>query len=149
MQFGIPTPKPTAARDLMTRDIITVAAGDAIASLLASMKDLAIRHLPVVDGTRLVGLVSERDLLHAASSFFSDKRTERDALIGTAKVETIMQKELLTVGPDDALSEVATLMFEAKVGCLPVVDETGSLLGVITEADFIRLAGFLLAQSSL
>lgn len=149
MQFGITTPKPTVARDLMTRDIVTVAANDAIASLLESMKDLSIRHLPVVEGKRLVGLVSERDLLHASSSFFSEKQTERDALIGTQRVERIMQKELLTVGPDEPLSEVAHLMYEAKVGCLPVVDAAGSLVGLITEADFIRLAGFLLAEATL
>ncbi len=149
MQFGITTTKPATARDLMTRDIITVAANDAIAHLLDHMKEYGIRHLPVVDGTHLVGLISERDLLHAASSFFSDKQAERDALIGTSKIAAIMQTELLTVGPDDALSEVATLMFEAKVGCLPVVDAEGSLLGLITEADFLRLAGFLLVQSSV
>lgn len=148
MQFGITTPKPSLARDLMTREIVTVAPGDAIARLLEAMSDFSIRHLPVVDGTRLVGLVSQRDLLHAASSFLSDKQAERDAVIGVVQVERIMQKELLTVGPDESLSEVANLMFEAKVGCLPVVDAAGSLLGMITEADFIRLAGFLLAKAS-
>ena len=132
----------------MTREIITVSADDDIAHMLASMNDFSIRHLPVVEGKRLVGLVSQRDLLHAASSFLSDKQIVRDALIGT-KVSRIMQKELLTVGPDEALTEVANLMYEAKVGCLPVVDAEGSLLGVITEADFIRLSGFLLAKTTL
>lgn len=136
---------PRLAKELMTRQIITIGPEDRLEHLEEHMLALRFRHLPVVDDGKLVGLISHGDLLHASSSFLSERSKERDALIHKAPAKRIMQTELLTVGPDEPLTEVVRLMWEAKIGCAPVVDENNVLLGIITEADFMRLAYHFLA----
>ena len=139
------TPKTVA--DLMSRKLLTVGPDDTIAHMLEKMDELRFRHLPVVNGTELVGLVTQRDLLHASSSFLSERATERDKLIGTVKVSKIMQTDLITVKPGDSLAETARMMFEGKLGCVPVVDEDRNLVGIVTDTDFIRLSVYFLAKS--
>jgi CBS domain-containing protein len=104
------------------------------------MAAFRFRHLPVVEQDKLVGLITHRDLLHASSSFLSEKAKERDDIIHKVPAKRIMQRELLTVRPNEPLVDIAKLMWEAKVGCVLVTEEDGKLLGIITEADFIRLA---------
>lgn len=132
--------QPKTVRDLMSRQLIAVSPDDKLANILDSMEKLRFRHLPVVDGKKLVGVVTQKDILHASSSFLSDKARERDALIGTAKVKAIMQTEVITANPGDDLAEAGRLMWEAKIGCLPVVNEAEELVGILTESDFIRVA---------
>jgi CBS domain-containing protein len=132
--------QPKTVSDVMSRQLIAVSPDDKIANILDSMEKLRFRHLPVVDGKKLVGVVTQKDLLHASSSFLSDKARERDALIGTTQVEKIMQAEVITVSPDDTLAEAGRVMWDAKVGCLPVVNDDDELVGILTEADFIRVA---------
>lgn len=135
---------PKTVADLMNSKVITVTESDTLEHLEESMLRLRFRHLPVVDGKKLVGLISHGDLLHASSSFLSDKAAERNALINKVTVSRIMQREVLTVRPEELLVEAGKMMWEAKVGCLPVTDVNGNLLGIITEADFIRLSMHLL-----
>jgi CBS domain-containing protein len=139
--------RPSTAADLMSRNIIAVGPEDEIGNILGSMEKFRFRHLPVVRGDKLVGLVTHRDLLHASSSFLSDKAAERDEVIGHVHVKDIMQTEILTASPKDRLSELGLLLFEAKVGCVCVVDDDEKLVGIITEADFIRCALWFFANS--
>jgi len=139
------TPKTVA--DLMSRKLLTVGEDDTIAHLLEKMDELRFRHLPVVEGTKLVGLVTQRDLLHASSSFLSEAHEQRDRLIGTVKVGKIMQRNLVTATPGDSLAETARMMFEGKLGCLPVVDDEKNLVGIVTDTDFIRLSAYFLAKA--
>ncbi len=141
------TPTPTTVADVMTRKIVTVSEEDALDTVDAGMHRMRFRHLPVVDRLgRLVGLLSHGDLLHAASSSLSDKEAERNALILQQPVRSIMQRELLTVAPNDSLIQAGKVLFESKVGCLPVVDADGGLVGMITKSDFIRVALHLLGS---
>jgi CBS domain-containing membrane protein len=129
----------------MTRKIVTVAEQDALAHIEEGMHRLRFRHLPVVDPHgKLVGLLSHRDLLHVSSSWLSEQEAEQNAEIQRLPVGRVMQHEVLTVQPSDPLVEVGKLMWASKIGCLPVVDAEGTLVGIITEADFIRLAVRLL-----
>jgi CBS domain-containing membrane protein len=136
---------PQTVSDVMTRKIATVAEQDALAHIEESMHRLRFRHLPVVDSQgKLVGLLSHRDLLHVSSSWLSEQEVEQNAAIQRLPVGRVMQHEVLTVQPSDPLIEVGKLMWASKIGCLPVVDAEGTLVGIITEADFIRLAVTLL-----
>jgi CBS domain-containing protein len=131
--------------DVMTKKIATVTPEDVIENIDDAMHRLRVRHLPVVDDQgKLVGLLSHPDLLHAASSFLSDRETDRNSIIDKVPVGRIMQHEVLTVQPTDSLIEAGKLMWDAKIGCLPVVDPEGTLVGIITEADFIAIAVELL-----
>ena len=131
----------------MTRNIIAVGPEDEIGNILERMEEFRFRHLPVVDGDKLVGLVTQRDLLHASSSFLSSKAKERDEVIGHVHVKDIMQQEVLSAAPTDRLSEVGLLMFEAKVGCVCVVDTNDKLIGILTDTDFIRCALWFFANA--
>src|SRR3954467_1037176 len=133
--------------DVMTRKLVTVTQQDVVGDIDQAMHRLRLRHMPVLDAEgKLVGLVSHPDLMHAASSFLSDREQDRNALIAQVSVGMIMQREVLTVQPDDLLVEAGKLMWESKIGSLPVVDPEGHLVGIITEADFIAIALQLLGS---
>lgn len=131
----------------MTRKIVTVTEKDALEEAEQGMQRLRFRHLPVVDSRgKLVGLLSHGDLLHAASSSLSEREAEHNKVILQQPVRRIMQHEVLTVQPHDPLVEAGKLLYESKIGCLPVVDAEGSLLGILTKSDFIRVALELLGS---
>jgi CBS domain-containing protein len=142
------TPELKIVADAMTRKLLTIAEDDLLGNLDGAMHRFRVRHLPVVDGNgRLVGLLTHADLLHAASSVFSDRQDDRNLLIGQATVKTIMQREVLTVDPSVPLLEAGKLMWDSKIGCLPVVQADGKLVGILTEGDFIAIAVELLGGS--
>lgn len=126
--------------DLMTTDVITVTAGTDLAIAWELFEDRAIRHLPVVDGEgALVGLLSHRDLARRALGAIDDMPTqERQALLAEQTVAEIMQRSPEYASPDDDLIDAAERMLENKFGCLPVVDNE-TVVGIITESDFVRL----------
>ena len=131
---------PKLVRDVMSRKLFTVEPDTILKDLERHMQTFRIGHLPVVDGEKLVGLVTHNDLLHASSSFLSDQADQRNALIHTVPVSRIMQRELITVGPDDSLTDVARIIWEARVGCVLVVENENKLIGIVTEGDFLRIA---------
>jgi CBS domain-containing protein len=104
------------------------------------MLTFRVRHLPVVDGDRLIGLVSHRDLARATPSSLIGGARNANAEVGKRRAKEIMRTELVTVRPDEPLFRAAQRMWEAKLGCLPVTDDDGKLLGILTQADFLRLA---------
>jgi CBS domain-containing membrane protein len=127
-------------RDLMTRDPVTLDEGEDLDLADRLMRLARIRHLPVLEDGRLVGLVSERDLLRAqAEQLAGATEDERRKMSRWVKAGWIMTRELQQVEPDMPLLEAAQLMHENKYGCLPVV-EGGKLVGILTEADFVALA---------
>ncbi|HVJ15155.1 MAG TPA: CBS domain-containing protein [Polyangiaceae bacterium] len=140
--------EPRLARDLMSRKLFTIEPETILQSLEEHMDRFRFGHLPVVDGEKLVGLISHGDLLHASSSFLSDHAAQRNAIIHQVPVSRIMQRELITVSPDDKLTDVAALMWEARVGCVLVVENEDRLVGIITEGDFLRVAHFFLKQAT-
>jgi CBS domain-containing membrane protein len=138
---------PAYARDLMTKDVVALEEDQHLGNLEASMRALRFRHMPVIEGKKLIGLVSERDLLRTAGSSLLPHKKKQDQFINDHfRVADIMARDVATVPPDAALVDVAVQMRARKLGCMPVVDGSGNLLGIITEADFVRLAGQLLAR---
>ena len=141
------TKQPRIVEDVMTRRLVTLKPDDVLGSIEEAMQSLRVRHLPVVDAEgKLLGLVTHADVWHAASSVLGERDAEHTALIGQVPVARIMQTELLTVEPQDPLIEVGKLMWDSKVGCLPVVKGDGTLVGILTEADFIAIAVELLGS---
>jgi CBS domain-containing membrane protein len=97
-----------------------------------------IRHLPVIDDGRIVGIVSQRDLFRSAlitALGFGRKTT--DTLIKTIKIKEIMTKKVVTISPEANIKDAARLMIDKKIGCLPVV-EGDRLVGIVTETDMLR-----------
>ena len=123
--------------DRMRRSPVGVNRSDTLDHALKTLETWKIRHLPVVEGVRLVGVVSDRDLKKAAPSPF-DRDTAEEFLRLTCAVtiEEVMSKEVVTVSPYCPIEEAASLMFRKRIGALPVVQD-GRLVGIITETDVL------------
>jgi len=113
----------------MTRNPVSIAPDDTLSTAKARMEECGIRHLPVLEGTQVVGVISSRDL------FLLDALKER--LLYLIKVRDLMAKEPYTVGPQTPLSEAATHMAERRIGSAVVVEDT-RVLGVFTATDALR-----------
>jgi predicted transcriptional regulator len=97
-----------------------------------------IRHIPVLADGRLVGLLSERDLIGAAANqIFGLKQKSKSALLKTVLIKDIMKKKVVTVTPDTTIKDAAHLMASKKIGCVPVVTD-GALVGLLTTTDVLR-----------
>ena len=136
-------------RDLMQSEVATLKASDSLGLADDIMQLGRIRHLPVLLGDRLVGIVSQRDLFRAAvSSVLSmRKSTEREWLAGIS-VHEVMTKPVITIEPQVSIRQAVELMVEARVGCLPVVLE-GKLVGLLSETDCLRYLARVLALPEL
>jgi acetoin utilization protein AcuB len=96
-----------------------------------------IRHLPVVDGDRLVGIITDRDIRQASPSSTAGISSDRTAaFLAKIRVEEAMVAHVRTVSPYTTVEEAARLMIEHKIGCLPVT-EASRLVGIITETDIL------------
>jgi CBS domain-containing membrane protein len=124
--------------DLMTGDIAVVRESDNLATAYDLMESLHIRHLPVVDEEGvLVGLVSHRDLLRALYAAEELPVAERREMLRAMEVRQIMTPDPEPVEPGDDLADAGERMLENKFGCVLVV-EGEKLVGILTEADFVR-----------
>jgi len=125
-------------RDLMTRSLITVVPDETVTAAHQLMQKHRIRHLLVVDGEQLVGIVTDRDIrLNLPSQATSLSVWEVNHLLTRLAVGKVMTQSVITVGPDREARDAAQLMLEHKIGALAVVDG-GELVGIITETDLLR-----------
>jgi len=132
-------------KDLMSTDLVTLTEDETLADAQRCMARGRIRHLPVVRDGLLVGLVTHRDLLAASFSIFAEvEANEQRRVFATVPVVEIMHRDVVTVSSDLGASQAARILLENKYGCLPAVGEGGELLGIVTEADFLRLTVRLL-----
>ena len=142
----LPASPPAAATmtvaDLMTAPVHTVSPTTPLADAWGLMRHHRIRHLPVVDDIgRLVGLVTQRDLLGAAPSAVSEPdEAARLRRLGWLNAHEAMETHLVVVAPDEPAASAGERMLRAKIGCLPVIDAAGNLAGIVTEEDFLRWA---------
>ena len=126
--------------DIMSRDVVTLAEDDTLSDARSCMERGRIRHLPVVRGEKLIGLVTHRDLLAASFSMFArvSSRDERRMLDQIPVVEVM--HDAYAVPATLRVPDAARVMLDRQYGCLPVVDAAGNLVGIVTDADFLRLA---------
>ncbi len=134
-------------RSYMSQPPIVAEPGMPMADAMRTMRDRRIRRLPVVDRDgRLVGIVSERDLLHAEPSPATSLSVwEIGYLLAKITVREVMTREVITVAPETPVEDAARIMCERKIGGLPVV-EGGRVVGVITETDVFRIFTLLLGS---
>ena len=125
--------------DLMTAEVYALRPWDDLATLHDLMREHNVRHVPVVDREGdLVGLVSHRDLLRSALIEQPVPGDVERSVLERLEVRDVMVRDVESVAPDTDLRDAAQTMFENKFGCLPVVVGR-RLVGILTEADFVRL----------
>jgi acetoin utilization protein AcuB len=121
----------------MRRSLITVTKETTLVKARELLHAHRIRHLPVVEGDRLLGILTDRDIREAspsrAAGFSSDQTA---AFLFTVPVCEVMVTDVRTVSPYTTVEEAARLMIEHKIGCLPVT-EGDRLVGIITETDIL------------
>ena len=119
----------------MTPDPLVVSPSTTLTAALRLMDDCSIRHLPVVESGRLVGVVSDRDLIGATGGTIIGRR---DARAGSTPVADVMQGEFVAVAPDEPVLAAAVEVIVRGIGCVPVMEQ-GQLLGIVTEMDLLEL----------
>jgi acetoin utilization protein AcuB len=123
----------------MTRTPTTVESDQSVGKAIQILKERKIRRLPVMRGGKLVGIVTDRDLKEAQPS----KATSLDIwelhfLLDKLKVSDVMSSKVFTIAPHDTIEKAAMIMLEKRIGGLPVLDEAGEVLGMLTQGDVFR-----------
>jgi acetoin utilization protein AcuB len=124
---------------VMTRRVMTVDMDDSLRRVRDIFEEHSFHHLLVLDRRRVVGVISDRDLLKHISPFIG-KLAERsqDLSTLTRRVHQIMTRKLVSVKDDEDVDSAAALMLEHGVSCLPVVTRDGRPVGIVTAKDLLR-----------
>jgi CBS domain-containing protein len=118
-------------RDLMTSSPRTIQTSTTIVEAARAMKEQDVGPLPIVEGERLTGILTDRDIVIRVVAEGKDPQTTTAAEVAS--------RELLTVDPQQSLDEALRLMEQHQVRRLPVCEEDGRLVGILAQADVARL----------
>ena len=122
-------------KQLMHPHPVSVQCRQTIAAAARLLEQLDVRHLPVLDGTRLVGMLSDRDFREVLPDGLE---IEAPREIADRQVSTITASEVISVTPDADISEAVDLIVGRKIGALPVVEEGHVLVGILTYTDLLQ-----------
>ena len=136
-------------QDIMTTPALTVGLDMPVLEARQLMERQRIRHLPVTDGGRLMGIITDRDIrLNLPSPATSLSVWEVKYLIARLTVGSVMRRAVITIDQHREAAEAARIMLDHKIGALPVVDG-GVVVGIVTETDMLRAFATLATGTSL
>jgi CBS-domain-containing membrane protein len=122
------------ACDAMSKDVICISPQDSLGLAKSFMDDWGIRHLPVVVGRSVVGILTDRDvLLHS----YVDKRGI--TCPNSVKVESVIKPHTLTADAEESIGSIAATMADHKIDAIPIVDSRKNIIGLITSSDLLNL----------
>lgn len=131
-------PIPKVVREIMSTNLTTLDQEARLLDAALLMRSSGYRHLPIVHGGRLVGLVSDRDVQRATPSLLGKvSQEEYNRIFETTPITRIMMRDVLTVAPTTPIRDAVRLLYENKLGCLPVVEGENRLVGIITVTDLL------------
>jgi acetoin utilization protein AcuB len=116
---------------------VTIGPKATVAEADTLLEEHHIRHIPVLDGDRLVGMITDRDVRLASMPRARKGPNHPDALLQLIRVEQLMTRDLVTVTPVTPIGEAARLMLEQRLGALPVL-ESERLVGIISQGDLLK-----------
>lgn len=119
-------------QELMHHHPITVQKDASLETAAQLLQKLDVRHLPVLDGTKLVGMISDRDL---APVLFDDPLAAKN---DERHVAHLMEADVITISPDAPAREAADQMAERRIGALPVVEDGHVLVGIVSYVDILK-----------
>ena len=132
--------------DYMTKEPFTVGEDTNMKEAVGLLRQHHIRHLPVVLGPKLVGIVTDRDIRKASPSLLSGVDIGKyEEVLASTPISRIMTREPFTLTPDTDLRQAVQLMVDKKVGAVPVVNGEG-LVGIFTEIDALKVLQSMLSQ---
>jgi CBS domain-containing protein len=127
--------------EIMESEVVTLAATDRLDLADDVMRLGQVRHIPVLEDGRVVGIVTHRDLLAASlSKALAFDPKQRRTFMHSVDVGEVMVRDVVTIAPEATLGEAASLLLGRRIGCLPVVKPDGTLVGLVTETDLLRAA---------
>lgn len=131
-------------KTLMTREVVTVQLGEAPSKVRAVLQAGRFHHLPVLDGKRLVGIISSVDFMRASLAAWGTDERSLDALLDAQlRLSDLMRADPKTVRETATVRDAAQGLAHGEYHSLPVVDASGALVGIVTSTDLIR---YLLEQ---
>jgi acetoin utilization protein AcuB len=132
---------PIMLRQIMTTHVVTVSMDDGLRMVRQLFEQHGFHHLLVVEDGRLVGLISDRDLLRHVSPFVGHDLAERAQDMATLnkRAHQIMTRKPIFAHPDTTVPEAVALILDRRISCLPVVDERTRPVGVVTWRDILKI----------
>jgi CBS domain-containing protein len=130
------------AADIMTREVIWLLEEQNLVQVVDTFQRFSFHHLPVLDGKKVVGMVSQRDLLQAtvAGVDRTPAALAREArFLESTFVRDLMKTRIVKARPSDSVAVTAERMLESRVDALPVVNENDELVGIVTSHDLLRV----------
>lgn len=138
-----------SVRQVMTSNPIVVSPEVTIERVMALMQEASIRHVPVVDDDGILGMISNRDLsfIHSIPGVMkgvdeADVQKVLDAPVSVVmKSRFLVDRDVVTIGRDEPLTRAVDIFVASKLGALPVVDDTGGVVGILSAVDVLRWVG--------
>ena len=125
-------------KDLMATDVVTIGRNDDLRLVDDIMAERQIRHIPVLEDDKIVGVVTQRDVFKARmSSTMGYGEKGQRAFLHTVPVKEIMAHPVITVTPETLVTEATDLILTQGIGCLPVVQED-RLIGIVTKTNLLQ-----------
>lgn len=137
--------KNEAIKNIMTKNVVTVNITDVFSVAKQKMESLSVNHIPVLEGTKLKGMLSRIDILKYSysDSYNTDEREENAVLDHTVTIEKIMTRDLTVLSEDDTVRTAVEILTTSSFNSLPIVNSEHELVGLVTSKD---LLGYLLEQ---
>jgi len=134
-------------KDLMQPDVVTLEASDHLDLASDVMQLGRIRHMPIVEGNDVVGILSQRDLFRAGiSSALQFRPSSEREWLAKISVREVMSTPVVTINQTEPVRGAVDIMIKKKIGCLPVVDDNGALVGLLSESDLLLFLERLLDE---
>lgn len=126
-------------RDIMTTSVVTLDIDDRLTRARQIFAEHKLHHLPVMHAGRLVGILSDRDVLRTTSPFVGGAaEREQDLEVLHRPVHRIMTRNVITARPEDTIAAAGGFMLIHTISSLPVLSEHGALVGIVTSRDLLR-----------
>lgn len=127
-------------REFMTAQVVTIGMDQTLRDAQDLFKAGAFHHLVVTEAGKVVGVLSDRDVLRSLSPFIDVPLSERpqDRATLQKRIHQFMTRRLISIHPDATLAQAARLFMRQRVSCVPVLDEDKQLVGILTTRDLLR-----------
>lgn len=127
-------------KEAMTPNPVTVTGDTPLPKIVDLMREHRVRRVPVMDGDRLIGIISDHDVMATMPSPATTlSRWEMNTLLEKVRAKEIMTSPVYVAAPECPIEEVARMMLQRKFGAMPVLDDDDKLIGIVTESDIFRM----------